>query len=202
MVLRLPELEGGQEKRFTTDAHVLGGTAIKRLSKKLYSHRGQISLFRLKEDIPEEKRKEIGLRALQEIGKSYDLKSLLCSSACITFKRLPLLKRFLPQKCFSSGLCKFCKADDTKLFCSEYMFFAYEPVTPAGAQAKFEEKRAPHPNDIIGLPLFMKEQNIFDSKTWQSRLVSLLLFSTIVLAAVGLATVACSLIKYAWHLIF
>lgn len=202
MVLRLPELEGGPEKRFTTDAHVLGGTAIKRLSKKLYSHRGQIWLYRLQDNISEEKRKEIGRKALQEIGKSYDLKSLLCSSACITFKRFALVKEFLPQKCFSSGLCKFCKADDTKLFCSEYMFFAYQPVTPAGAQMKFEEKRAPHPNDIIGLPLFTKEEKIFDSKTWQSRLVSLSLFSAIVLAVVGFVTVAYTIIKNAWNLIF
>jgi len=183
MVLRLPEFESSEERRFTTEAHGKTGTALNLLSHRLKTHHGKVWYYKLKEITQEERkklekevlkdlgithkeRKKIGQAALEQIGKPYDFYSVGISTINTALRTyVPFLRKVLPKR---------CKADAKNLFCSEYIFYAYLSVLPEKIQYELAAGGAPHPKDITKLGIYEKRELLFDSKTWDIPIFSIL----------------------------
>ncbi len=98
MILRFPEYEGAEGRRFTTEA-LEHGTVLNLLSRRLETHKGEVWWYPLKDEWNPD-RNEIGHRALELIGRPYDYKSLFENIACHV------------------------STDAKKLFCSEYYYLS------------------------------------------------------------------------------
>lgn len=99
LVIRLQEYEGTERRRFTTEA-LEHGIILNLLSKRIAEYNGSVWWYPLKDEW-NDRRTEIGEKAMSYIGTPYDYKSL-----------------------FKNAFGK-VSADARELFCSEYCFICY-----------------------------------------------------------------------------
>lgn len=111
LVLRFPQYEGADCRRFTTEARG-HGVGLNLLSSRLAYHKGKVWWYPLDPDKCPVKRENIGERALSYIGKPYDFRSIfrLCAGRV--------------------------SAEATALFCSEYCAICYGVTGPAPTPAE------------------------------------------------------------------
>jgi len=110
LVIKFSEYEGADMRRYTTEA-LEHGTVLNYLSRRLYDHDGECWWYPLKDEWDNNRRTEIGERALELIGLPYDYGSI--------FKQI-----------FGK-----VSAGARSLFCSEYCYLSYgmngQAPTPA-----------------------------------------------------------------------